>query len=128
MSTHHPLVPPEEKHAHRQEKVMARLYTRKDLQLETAELTRRVTTWLLEGDRLERMLVETKLKDVMVTLGIATDKMLALEGQPLANVGTPQQAKLDQLSGALAAVLQQRGLGTVTVTERKVELKETEAR
>ena len=128
MSTHHPLVPPEEKHAHRQEKVMARLYTRKDLQLETAELTRRVTTWLLEGDRLERMLVETKLKDVMVTLGIATDKMLALEGQPLANVGTPQQAKLDQLSGALAAVLQQRGLGTVTVTERKVELKEMEAR
>lgn len=125
MSTHHPLVPPEEKHAHRQEKVMARLYTRKDLQLETAELTRRVTTWLLEGDRLERMLVETKLKDVMVTLGIATDKMLALEGQPLANVGTPQQTKLDQLSGALAAVLQQRGLGTVTVTERRVELKET---
>ena len=125
MSTHHPLVPAEEQHATRQKQAMQRLYSRKDLQLETAELTGRVTKWLLEGDRLERLLAETKLKDVMVTLGIATDKMLALEGQPLANVGTPQQAKLDQLSSALASVLQQRGVGTVTVTERKVELKET---
>ena len=124
MSTHHPLVPADEQHAHRQAKAMTRLYTRKDLQLETAELTGRVTKWLLEGDRLERMLTETKLKDVMVTLGIATDKMLALEGQPVVNMGTPQQAKLDQLSGALAAVLQQRGVGTVTVTERKVEIQD----
>jgi hypothetical protein len=63
----------------------------------------------------------------MVALGIATDKMLALEGQPNANIGTPQQAKLDQLSTALASVLQQRGLGTgtVTLTERTVELKDT---
>jgi hypothetical protein len=61
----------------------------------------------------------------MIAVGIMTDKMLLLEGQPNANLGVPQQAKLDQVTAALAAVMQQRGLGTVTVRERTVEMKET---
>jgi hypothetical protein len=99
-------------------------YTRKALELDTRELTGRLTRWLLEGERLETLLAETKLRDVMIAVGIMTDKMLLLEGQPNANLGVPQQAKLDQVTAALAAVMQQRGLGTVTLTERTVEMKE----
>ena len=100
-------------------------YTRKALELDTRELTGRLTRWLLEGDRLEELLKETKLRDVMIAVGIMTDKMLLLEGQPNANLGVPQQAKLDEVTAALAAVMQQRGLGTVTLTERTVEVRET---
>jgi len=49
---------------------------------------------------------------------------LLLEGQPNANLGVPQQAKLDEVTAALAAVMQQRGLGTVTVRERTIEVQE----
>ena len=99
-------------------------YTRKALELDTRQLTGRLTRWLLEGDRLETLLAETKLRDVMIAVGIMTDKMLLMEGQPNANLGVPQQAKLDQVTAALAAVMQQRGLGTVTVRERTIEVQE----
>jgi hypothetical protein len=94
-------------------------YDRKQLGLDTKQLTGRMTRWLLEGDRLETMLADTKFRDIMVSLGIATDKMLLLEGQPTQIIGQPQQAKLDQLSQALATAMKQRGIGqTVTLTER----------
>lgn len=101
-------------------------YDRKQLALDTTQLTGRITTWLLEGDRLETLLSETKLKDALIALGVATDKMLLLEGQPTQIIGQPQQAKLDQLGQALATALHQRGLNQqVQLTERTatIELK-----
>lgn len=79
-------------------------------------ITGRTLQWLNQGTRLEDMLAETKLKDIAIVLGIATEKTLLLEGQPTQIIGQPQQAKLDQLGQALQTALKQRGL--VKLTER----------
>lgn len=82
-------------------------------------ITTRAINWLDEGDRLETLLSETKLRDVGVFLGIATEKVLLMEGQPTQIIGQPQQAKLDQLGQALQTALAQRGLSKeVKLTER----------
>jgi hypothetical protein len=74
---------------------------------------------LKQGDRLETLLGETKLKDIGILMGILTDKTLLLEGQPTQIIGVPQQAQLDQIGQALHVALQQRGLSPqVKLTER----------
>lgn len=98
-------------------------YDKNDLKLSTQQLTGRLTSWLLEGDRLERMLGESKLKDVMISLGIATEKLLLLEGQPTSIISTQQQTKLDDLLPRLAEEMKRRH---ITLTERKVEIAPTE--
>lgn len=99
-------------------------YERKQLQKDINNLTRRTLEWLNEGDRYERLLEETKLRDIGVMMGILTDKTLLLEGQPTQIIGTPQQAQLDQIGQALQVALQQRGLAqTVKLTERTAEIK-----
>ena len=98
-------------------------YTRQQLHLDTQDVTGRMMTWLQQGNRLEAMLAETKLKDILISLGILTDKMLLLDGQPTQIIGVQQQQKLDEVSTALATLLQQRGLTKqVTLTERKVAI------
>lgn len=85
--------------------------------------------WLLQGDRLEAMLAEQKLKDIGILLGIGTEKVLLLEGQPTSIIGQPQQVKLDQLGTAVATLLQQRGLAkSVTLTERSATVNLNEPR
>lgn len=79
-------------------------------------LTGRTMDWLLEGRRLEALLAEQRLKDIGILLGIGTEKVLLMEGQPTQIIGQPQQAKLDQLGQALQAALKQRGI--VQLTER----------
>lgn len=94
----------------------AKRMDRKRLQEAWSHLSGRTMTWLLEGTRLESMLAETKLKDIGILMGIATEKTLLLDGQPTAIIGQPQQAKLDQIGQALQVALKQRGL--VKLTER----------
>lgn len=84
-------------------------------------LSGRMMDWLNEGDRLETLMAETKLRDLGVMLGIATEKVLLLEGQPTQIIGQPQHQALDRLGLALKDALEKRGL--VTLTERKVDIK-----
>lgn len=100
----------------------AKRMDRKALQEAWSHLSGRTMTWLLDGTRLETMLQETKLKDVAILMGIATEKTLLLDGQPTAIIGQPQQAKLDQIGQALQTALKQRGL--VKLTERTIELEQ----
>lgn len=98
-------------------------YSREQLHTDTKHLTGRMMQWLQQGDRLEQLLAETKLKDVLIGLGILTDKMLLLDGQPTQIIGMAQQVKLDEVTKALATVMQQRGLTpTVTLTERTMDI------
>ena len=84
-------------------------------------LSGRMMDWLNEGDRLETLMAETKLRDLGVMLGIATEKVLLLDGQPTQIIGQPQHQALDRLGLALKDALDKRGL--VTLTERKVDIK-----
>jgi hypothetical protein len=94
-------------------------YDKTALKLDTQELTGRLTTWLLQGNRLEMMLQESKLKDVMIALGIATEKLLLLEGQPTSIISTQQQGKLDDLLPKLAEEMRRR---QITLTERTIDI------
>jgi len=94
-------------------------YKREELLASWSQLSGRAMDWLQQGTRFEEMLAETKLKDIAVMLGIATEKVLLLEGQPTQIIAQHQQQKLDQLGQALQAALQQRGLAkSVQLTER----------
>jgi len=98
-----------------------RKYTKDELKGDVQYLNQRVTTWLLEGDRLERLMEESKLKEVMVTLGIATEKLLLLEGQPTQIISTQQQQSLDQALPLLLLEMQRRGL-KASLTERTMDV------
>ena len=87
------------------------------------ELSCRMTTWLLEGNRLEDMMASSKLKDLMIAYGITTEKLLLLEGQPTSIVGSQQQTKLDDLLPKLQEEIKRRKLG-VKLVERSIELKD----
>ena len=76
--------------------------------------------WLHQGNRLEDMMAETKLRDIGVMLGIATEKVLLLEGQPTQIISQPQHQAIDRLGVALKDALEKRGL--VTLTERKISI------
>ena len=98
-----------------------RKYNKDELKTDVQYLSQRVTTWLLEGDRLERLMNESKLKDIMVTLGITTEKLLLLEGQPTQIISQQQHQKIDELLPALLTEIKRRGV-TVDLTERKASL------
>jgi hypothetical protein len=83
-------------------------------------LSSRTIDWLQEGDRFEELLAESKIKDIAVFLGISTEKVLLLEGQPTQIIGQAQQAKLDEMGPALLDALKKRGI--VTLTERKATI------
>jgi hypothetical protein len=86
-----------------------------------------IMEWVLEEDsdgrqaRLETLLAETKLKDIGVMLGIATEKVLLLDGSPTQIIGTAEQKKLDELFPALMNEVKRRG-STVKLTERTAEI------
>ena len=98
-----------------------RKYNKEELKTDVQYLSQRVTTWLLEGDRLERLMNESKLKDIMITLGITTEKLLLLEGQPTQIISQQQHQKIDELLPALLTEIKRRGV-TVDLTERKASL------
>lgn len=98
-----------------------RKYNKDYLKDRWTTLSGRMMDWLNEGDRLETLMAETKLRDLGVMLGIATEKVLLLEGQPTSIIGQPQHQALDRLGLALKDALEKRGL--VTLTERKVDIK-----
>ena len=77
--------------------------------------------WLQEGTRLEDMLAETKLKDIGIMMGIATEKVLLMSGQPTQIIAETQHKKLDELVPALLAEVQRRG-ASVELTERKANV------
>ncbi len=95
-------------------------YSKEDLKLGWGNASGRVLKYLLEGERLEDLMKETKLKDLGVFLGIATEKVLLLEGQPTQIISQPQHQAIDQLGIALKNALEKRGL--VTLTERTVKI------
>lgn len=78
--------------------------------------------WLNEGDRLESLMAETKLRDIGVMLGIATEKVLLLDGSPTQIIGQAEQKKLEDLLPALMLEVKRRG-ATVQLTERKADIK-----
>lgn len=84
-------------------------------------LSGRMMDWLHEGNRLEQMMAETKLRDIGVMLGIATEKVLLLEGQPTSIIGQAESKKLEDLIPALLLEVKRRGI-KADVTERKVSL------
>jgi len=84
-----------------------------------SNLGRRALDWLQEGERFEGLLAESKLKEIAVFMGIATEKVLLLEGQPTQIIAQSQHQKLDQVAQALQEVMKQRGIGQeVKLTER----------
>lgn len=98
-----------------------RKYTKDELKGDIQYLSQRVTTFLLEGDRLEKLMSVSTLKDIMVTMGIATEKLLLLEGQPTAIISQQQHQKIDEVLPALMAEMKRRGV-KADLTERKVSL------
>lgn len=94
-------------------------YTREDLKIGWSTLSGRVIDWLNEGNRLETMMAETKLRDLGVLLGIATEKVLLLEGSPTQIIGQAEQKKLEDLMPALLMEVKRRGV-KAELTERTV--------
>ena len=120
MVSHHALTAPEEDGVPRVVPAKRR-YTKEELRGDIQYLSQRVMTWLLEGDRLERMLEETKLKDVAIVMGITTEKLLLLEGQPTQLVSQQQQQTLETALPLLLQEMQRRGVQT-EIRERTVTL------
>lgn len=100
-----------------------RKYNKEELRVDVQYLSQRLTTYLLDGDRLERLMAETKLKDLGVLLGITTEKLLLLEGQPTQIISTQQHQKMDQVMPKLLEEMQRRGLRVAGPVEAKVETK-----
>ncbi|MEQ1844118.1 MAG: hypothetical protein ABL983_00905 [Nitrospira sp.] len=105
----------------RQSDVTRKHNTREALKAGWGNISRRVIDYLQVGDRLERMLDGSKLKDIGIFAGISTEKTLLMEGEPTQIIGQPQHQALDRLGLALKDALDKRGL--VTLTERKVDIK-----
>jgi len=96
-------------------------YNRDYLKDRWQTLSGRMMDWLHQGNRLEDMMAETKLRDIGVMLGIATEKVLLLEGQPTSIIGQAESKKLEDLIPALLLEVKRRGI-KADVTERKVSL------
>jgi hypothetical protein len=99
---------------------LTRKYNKDYLKDRWQTLSGRMMDWLHQDDRLEQMMAETKLRDIGVMLGIATEKVLLLEGQPTQIISQPQHQAIDRLGVALKDALEKRGL--VTLTERKISI------
>lgn len=93
-------------------------YNRDYLKDRWQTLSGRMMDYLHEGDRLETLMAETKLRDIGVMLGIATEKVLLLEGQPTSIVGQAEHKKLEELIPALLLEAKRRG-SKIELTERK---------
>jgi len=87
-----------------------RKYNKDELKADVQWLSQRLVDYLKEGDRFERLLSETKAKDITVMMGILTDKMLVLEGQPTAIIGHEQHKKMDDLMPVLMQEMKRRGV------------------
>lgn len=103
-------------------------YSKEHLKERWNTLSGRLMDYLLEKnpktglDNLELLLRETKLKDIGILLGISTEKVLLMEGQPTQIVGYDERKKLDELLPALLNEVKRRG-STVELTERKASIK-----
>ena len=95
-----------------------RKYNKDELKVDVQWLSQRLVDYLKQGDRFERLLADSKVKDVTVMLGILTDKLLLLEGQPTAIIGHEQHKKMDDLLPVLMHEMQRRGM-KAELTERK---------
>jgi hypothetical protein len=98
-----------------------RKHGKDELKAGVQRLSQRLMDYLLDGDRLERLMAETKLKDLGVLLGITTEKLLLLEGQPTQIIGQAEQKKMDEILPALIDEMKRRGL-KAELTERKAVL------
>ena len=101
-----------------------RKYNKDELKADIQGLSQRTIDYLKQGNRWEQRLEFASIKDISVIMGILTDKMLLLEGQPTQIMGHTQHAKVDEITQKLKDVIEQRGLGKVTLTERKVEIQQ----
>ena len=72
--------------------------------------------------RLHNLLDESKLKDIGIMAGIATEKVLLMSGQPTQIIAETQHKKLDELMPVLLEEVKRRG-ASVELTERKAEIK-----
>lgn len=72
--------------------------------------------------RLHNLLDESKLKDIGIMAGIATEKVLLMSGQPTQIIAEAQHKKIDELMPALLEEVKRRG-ASVELTERKAEIK-----
>jgi hypothetical protein len=101
------------------EPAKVRKFTRDELKASVQRISQRVFDYVEQDNRLEQRLEHASLKDITVMMGILTDKMQLLEGQPTTIMGHHQQAKMDEVGQKLQELLKQRGLGQkVTLTER----------
>jgi transposase len=101
------------------EPAKVRKFTRDELKASVQRISQRVFDYVEQDNRLEQRLEHASLKDITVMMGILTDKMQLLEGQPTQILGHQQQAKMDEVGQKLQELLKQRGLGQkVTLTER----------
>ena len=103
-------------------------YSKDHLKERWHTLSGRLMDYLLETnpktglDNLELLLRETKLKDIGILLGISTEKVLLMAGQPTSIVEHAERQKLDELLPALMNEVKRRG-ASVQLTERKAEIK-----
>lgn len=72
-------------------------------------------------------MAKSSLKELSVMLGILTEKMLLLEGQPTQIISQQQHQKIDTVMPALLQELQRRGIKGEMV-ERKVTVTVPEAK
>lgn len=79
-----------------------------DLKRTTEEFITRFSDYLLAGNRLELLLADTKLRDVIVSWGILIDKFQLLSGQPTQIIGAQEHKKMDELGNALLAEMTRR--------------------
>lgn len=98
-----------------------RKFGKEELKGGVQRLTQRLVDYLNHGDRFERLMAETKLKDLGVLLGITTEKLLLLEGQPTQIISQQQHQKLDEVLPKLMEEMKRRGV-KADLTERKVSL------
>ena len=103
-------------------------YSKEHLKERWHTLSGRLMDYLLEKnpktglDNLELLLRETKLKDIGILLGISTEKVLLMAGQPTSIVGHEERQKLDELLPALMNEIKRRG-ASIELTERKAQVK-----
>lgn len=101
---------------------LTKKYNKDYLKDRWTSLSGRMMDWLNDGDRLETLMADTKLRDIGVMLGIATEKVLLLDGSPTQIIGQAEQKKLEDLLPALMMEVKRRG-ATVQLTERKADIK-----
>ena len=98
-----------------------RKYNKDELKVDVQWLSQRLVDYLKTGDRFERLLMGSKVKDITVMLGILTDKLLLLEGQPTQIISQQMHQKMDTVMPALLEEIKRRGM-KAELTERKIDV------